>query len=97
MPTFQKGNPGRPKGATNRYNTKLRDMGLEAIEKAGGVLFLAKQFKKNPAHALNWLASIQVKEVGGDGGEPIRIEVESKERRDAVVNAALGGKDDQSG
>ena len=40
---FAKGNPGKPKGATNKVTKELREMVLEALDRSGGVDYLAER------------------------------------------------------
>lgn len=40
---FGKGNPGKPKGATNKLNREVKQMILDALEGAGGVDYLIER------------------------------------------------------
>ena len=40
---FGKGNPGKPKGATNKVTRELKDMILDALSAAGGVEYLTEK------------------------------------------------------
>lgn len=40
---FGKGNPGKPKGATNKVTAELKDMILQALGNAGGVDYLTER------------------------------------------------------
>lgn len=40
---FGKGNPGKPKGATNKATKELKEMILEALSEAGGVDYLVRK------------------------------------------------------
>jgi hypothetical protein len=40
---FGKGNPGKPKGAKNKVTQELREMVLEALDRSGGVDYLAER------------------------------------------------------
>jgi hypothetical protein len=42
---FGKGNPGKPKGATNKYTKELKEMILGALDAAGGVDYLTDRAK----------------------------------------------------
>ena len=39
---------GRKKGTRNKYTAEVKDMILQALDKAGGVDYLAKQAQANP-------------------------------------------------
>lgn len=45
---FGKGNPGKPKGATNKVTRELKEMILGALDKAGGEDYLVAQAHENP-------------------------------------------------
>lgn len=40
---FGKGNPGKPKGAQNKYTREVKAMILEALDGAGGVSYLIER------------------------------------------------------
>lgn len=40
---FGKGNPGKPKGATNKVTKELKEMILQALDNAGGVDYLTER------------------------------------------------------
>ena len=72
---FKPGNPGRPKGSSNRF-TKLRDEMLEAFDRLGGVDGLVEWAKKDSDNQGAFYAMIarmlpRPVEVTGEG----RIEV----------------------
>ena len=62
---------GRPKGAQNKENKQLREMILEALEKKGGVTYLADQADKNPKAFLSLLGRVLPLQVTGEGGGPV--------------------------
>ncbi len=39
---------GRPKGSTNKNTAAIKDMIVQALDKAGGVDYLLEQSEKNP-------------------------------------------------
>lgn len=47
--------PGRPKGVPNKTTTAVKEMVLEALDKAGGVEYLLKQAEDNPTAFLTLL------------------------------------------
>lgn len=54
---FGKGNPGKPKGATNKVARELKTMILEALDNAGGVEYLERK-ANDPRTAAAFLALI---------------------------------------
>jgi hypothetical protein len=47
--------PGRPKGVPNKATKMVKEMVLEALDKAGGVKYLVEQAEKNPTAFLTIL------------------------------------------
>ncbi len=71
---FGKGNPGKPKGATNHTTKALREMILMALSEAGGVDYLVRQAKKkNPAPFMALLGKVLPMQVSGDSNSPVQI------------------------
>lgn len=71
---FGKGNPGKPKGATNKTTKALREMILLALSEAGGVDYLVRQArKKNPAPFMALLGKVLPMQVTGDENTPVQI------------------------
>lgn len=61
--------PGRPKGQPNKMTKELKTMILEALDKAGGVTYLATQAKTNPKAFLSLIGRVLPLQVtGADGG-----------------------------
>lgn len=73
---FGKGNPGKPKGAVNKVTKELRVMVLEALDKAGGVTYLASKAETHPAAFLSLVGKVLPMQVTGAGGEPLKLTVE---------------------
>lgn len=77
---FGKGNPGKPKGATNKLNREVKQMILDALEGAGGVEYLIKR-ASDPRTASAFLTLVgkvlplQVSGVDG-GGIPLALTVQ---------------------
>lgn len=65
---FGKGNPGKPKGATNKVGKELREMVLEALERSGGVDYLAERAvdPKTASAFLTLLGKVLPVSVKGD-------------------------------
>lgn len=73
--TFRKGDgrTRKPKGATNKITTALKDMILQALSDAGGTAYLAEQAKANPNAFLALVGRVlplQVKDGGADPRVP---------------------------
>jgi len=73
----RKGTPktgGRRKGAPNKTTAQLKDMILSALDKAGGVDYLAGQAQGSPAAFLSLVGKILPLQVSGDdNGPPIKV------------------------
>ena len=74
-PKGQKKLGGRKKGTPNKETKQLREMILEALDKAGGVQYLEKQADANPKAFLTLLAKVLPMQVTGEGGGPLTIKV----------------------
>lgn len=70
---IQGAGPGRPKGSQNKVPTELRQMILTALDKAGGIEYLARQADKNPKAFLSLLGRVLPMQVTGESGGPISI------------------------
>lgn len=70
---FGKGNPGKPKGATNHLTRELKDMILGALDKAGGIDYLQRQANENPTAFLSLVGKVLPMTVKhqGDAQSPI--------------------------
>jgi molybdopterin-guanine dinucleotide biosynthesis protein A len=62
---------GRPKGSLDKNNKQLREMILEALERNGGVDYLAAQAVAEPKAFLSLLARVLPMQVTGEGGGPV--------------------------
>ena len=50
--------PGRPKGSPNKLNGSMKEMIMEAFEKAGGAEWLARQADENPVAFMGLLGKL---------------------------------------
>lgn len=66
---------GRPKGALNKTTKQLKDMVLEALDKAGGVAYLAEQARKSPGPFLALVGKVLPHQITGEGGGPVAGEL----------------------
>lgn len=62
---FGVGNPGKPKGATNKLTRELKEMISEALEGAGGVDYLIAKADTHPAAFLALVGRILPLQVNG--------------------------------
>ena len=72
---FGKGNPGKPKGATNKVTTELKEMILQALGSAGGIDYLQRQAEEKPAAFLALIGKVLPMQVTGEGGGPLTVEI----------------------
>ncbi len=68
---FGAGNPGKPKGATNKLTREVKTMILEALESAGGVEYLTER-AQDPRTASAFLTLVgkvlPLQVTGAEGG-----------------------------
>jgi hypothetical protein len=78
---FEKGNPGKPKGAVNKTTKALREAILEAAEKSGGdmkgkdglVGYLKRVADEDVKAFSGLLGKVLPLQVTGEGGGPVQI------------------------
>ncbi|MGV0964207.1 MAG: hypothetical protein ACOYBT_09985 [Polynucleobacter sp.] len=58
---------GRPKGSPNKQTAAVKDMILTALDKKGGVDYLARQADENPAAFLTLVGKVLPMQVQGAG------------------------------
>lgn len=66
---------GRPKGTPNKTTAAVKDMILQALDKAGGVAYLAKQAEKSPAAFLTLVGKVLPLQLTGEDGGPVEHNV----------------------
>ena len=67
---------GRPKGAINKNNAAIKDMVVQALDKAGGVDYLMTQARETPTAFIGLLGKVlpmQVVGSGDDGSHKITV------------------------
>ncbi len=79
---------GRPKGTQNKITKQVKEMILGALDDAGGQEYLARQADENPVAFMGLVGKVLPLQLTGEGGYAIKIEVSTKEQRDAAVAAA---------
>lgn len=74
---FGKGNPGKPKGATNKITKELKEMILEALDGAGGVGYLQERATdpRTASAFLSLIGKVLPMQVTGDPENPVGITV----------------------
>ena len=70
---FGKGNPGKPKGATNKVNNDIKSMILEALSNAGGAEYLTRKANdpKTAAAFLGLIGKVLPMTIAGDPNSPL--------------------------
>lgn len=73
---FKKGEGGRPRGAKNKTTVALKEMVLQALERAGGIRYLKKQAKENPSAFLTLVGKVLPLQIGPDGNSSGKLVIE---------------------
>lgn len=63
---------GRPKGMPNKNTALIREMVAEALDRAGGVEYLAEVAKTNPGPFLGLVGKVLPIQVTGEGGGAVQ-------------------------
>ena len=63
---------GRPKGSLDKGNALIREMVAEALDKAGGVEYLARVAESHPGPFLGLVGKVLPIQVTGEGGGPVQ-------------------------
>lgn len=66
---------GRPKGVPNKATAQIKDMIVQALDKAGGVAYLQEQAEENPTAFLTLVGKVIPLQVTGDPNAPIEINI----------------------
>jgi len=64
---------GRKKGVPNKMTREVKEMILEALDKAGGVSYLAKRAVDTPGPFLALVGKILPLQVTGKDGAPVEV------------------------
>lgn len=67
---------GRPKGSVDKGNAMIREMIVQALDKAGGVEYLESTARSHPAAFLNLIGKVMPIQVEGGGGGPVVTRIE---------------------
>lgn len=65
---------GRQKGTPNKVTKELKEMVLQALDRAGGVDYLVTQARENPGPFLTLLGKVLPLQVTGANGGPLQIQ-----------------------
>lgn len=72
---------GRPKGAVNKTTKIIKEMIVQALNKAGGVNYLLTQAEDNPTAFLTLVGKVLPLQLTGPGDGPITID----DKREAAM------------
>ena len=67
---------GRQKGTPNKFSGDVKNMILAALDKKGGVDYLAEQADANPAAFLSLVGKVLPMTVQGDADNPVKTVLE---------------------
>jgi hypothetical protein len=73
MPRSSTSGQGRPKGVPNKIPAAVKDMVMAALEKVGGIDYLAEQATKNPAAFMALLGKVLPMQLTGANDGPVMI------------------------
>ena len=65
--------PGRPKGSQNKVTKAVKDMVIEALERAGGAEYLTEQALSNPNAFMTLVGRVIPTELKHDGSVSIQV------------------------
>src|SRR5689334_23950904 len=92
---------GRPKGSPNKFTKALKDMILEAADRAGGeggtVAYLERQAVGNPGPFMALLGKVLPTQLTGDPENPIEHKVQSDAAFGKLADALAGAAKAKSG
>lgn len=72
----KKGTPktgGRAKGTPNKVTAELKDMVLQALDRAGGVDYLVTQARENPGPFLTLVGKVLPLQITGKDGQAAQL------------------------
>ena len=72
---------GRPKGVPNKSTIAIKEAILAALDKVGGVEYLARQADENPTAFMGLVGKVLPLQVVGDKDNPLALAVQMIERR----------------
>jgi hypothetical protein len=64
---------GRQKGVPNKNTAQVKDMILQALDKAGGAAYLLRQAEENPTAFMTLVGKVMPTQVTGDAENPLRV------------------------
>lgn len=78
-----KGSPklgGRKKGTPNKQTAAIKDMIIQALDKAGGVDYLLSQADENPNAFLTLVGKVLPLQLQGDPDNPLTLKIQEIRR-----------------
>jgi hypothetical protein len=66
---------GRTKGTPNKMTAAIKEMVVEALDKAGGVAYLLTQAQSNPTAFLTLVGKVLPLQVQGDPDAPLAMTI----------------------
>lgn len=63
----------RPKGSPNKLPKHLKEMILNALDKAGGENYLAEQARENPGAFMTLIGKVLPLQLAGDKDNPLNV------------------------
>ena len=67
--------PGRKAGVPNKSTTAIKDMIIAALDKKGGMEYLARQADENPVAFMGLVGKVLPMQLTGADGEKLVIEI----------------------
>lgn len=69
---FEKGNPGKPKGAVTKSSALIREMVAQALDKTGGIEYLMRVSDSHPAAFLALVGKVIPVQLQNADDQPFR-------------------------
>lgn len=80
---------GRQKGTPNKSTAAIKDMVLQALDKAGGVDYLVTQAKDTPAAFMTLLGKVLPLQITGADGGAVQVQNETKLKVEGLSDEQL--------
>lgn len=80
---YPKGGPkvgGRKKGTPNKQTAAIKDMIVQALDKAGGVDYLLSQAEENPNAFMALVGKVLPLQLQGDPDNPLMLKIQEIRR-----------------
>lgn len=73
------GGPGRPKGTVNKVTGEIREMIVQALDKAGGADYLYEQSIENPVAFMTLVGKVLPLQLKNDASAPFTIVIQQND------------------